>query len=117
MPPYLSINRVAAFKVMMAYLKLFQKSSEEELAAHQTEREAKRCVILGVQVPTVIDFADVLQLAAVKRLATRDKEVFDFMDLFTKTDSKQFAERVKSPQFSKLMAGEGLQLEDVIRKK
>lgn len=108
---------MAAFKVMMAYLKLFQKSSEGELAEHKTEHEAKRCVMLGVRVPTVIDFADVLQLTAVKHLSGKDKEVFDFMNLFTTTDSKQFAEKVKQPQYTKLMASEGLLLEDVIRKK
>jgi len=86
---------VAAFKVMMAYLKLFQKSGEAELAEHRTEQEAKRCVMLGVRVPTVIDFADVLQLAAVKHLSGKDKEVFDFMNLFTTTDSKQFAEKIR----------------------
>lgn len=59
---------VAAFKVTMAYLKLFQKSSEQELVAHKIEHEAQRCVLLGVKVPTVIDFADILQLTAVKHL-------------------------------------------------
>jgi hypothetical protein len=53
------------------------------LAANKIEHEAKRCVLLGVKVPTVIDFADILQLNAVKYLSGKDKEVFDFMSLFT----------------------------------
>lgn len=50
---------------MLAYLKTFEKSSVDELVAHKVETEAKRCVILGVKVPTVIDFKDILQLKAV----------------------------------------------------
>lgn len=63
-----SINSVAAFSVMMAFLKLFENSNDQELAANNIENEAKRCVLLGVQVPTVIDFADILSLKAVKYL-------------------------------------------------
>lgn len=81
---------MAAFKVMIAYLKLFQRSPATELEENKVEREAKRCVILGVRVPTVIDFADILQLTAVKHLQGRETAVFDFMSLFTSTDSAQF---------------------------
>lgn len=55
-----SLNRVGAFKVSVAYLKLFNKCSELELAAQNIENVAQRCVLLGVKVPTVIDFADIL---------------------------------------------------------
>ena len=44
----------------VAYLKLFNKCSELELAAQNIENVAQRCVLLGVKVPTVIDFADIL---------------------------------------------------------
>jgi hypothetical protein len=100
---------------MIAYLKLFQKSTEADLQEHKVETEAKRCVILGIKVPTVIDFADILQLTAVKSLQGKNKEVFDFMSLFTSTDSLQFQEKVK--QFKKLMEEEKLNLEEVTRKK
>lgn len=53
---------------MQSYLKLFEKSSEQELAQHNVDVEAKRCVILGIQVPTVIDFAELLKLKAVAYL-------------------------------------------------
>ena len=79
----------------VAYLKLFNKCSEQELAAQSFVSVAQRCVILGVKVPTVIDFADILQLNAVKYLQGKNKEVFDFMSLFTSTDSKQFETKVK----------------------
>ncbi len=59
---------VAAFKVSVAYLKLFNKCNDQELASIKIENEAQRCVLLGVKVPTVIDFADILQLNAVKYL-------------------------------------------------
>jgi len=52
-------------------------------------------VILGVKVPTVIDFADILSLKAVKNLQGKNQQVFDFMSLFTKTDSKEFEGKVK----------------------
>lgn len=45
---------------MIAYLKLYQKCSEAEIASFNLEQQAQRCVILGVKVPTVIDFADIL---------------------------------------------------------
>lgn len=100
---------------MLAYLKLFQKSTEAELVSNQVETLAKRCVVLGVKVPTVIDFADILQLKAVKFLSGKDKQVFDFMSLFTQTDSKEFETKVQ--QFSKLMTEEKLDVQDVIHKK
>lgn len=59
-PLILILYRIAAFKTMLAYLRLFQKSSEQEISQFNIEQEAQRCVILGVKVPTVIDFADIL---------------------------------------------------------
>lgn len=85
------------------------------MGRHQVEREAKRCVILAVKVPTVIDFADILQLTTVKHLQAKDKEVFDFLNLFTTTDSKQFPAKVKG--FTRLMEEEKLNMDDVIKKK
>jgi hypothetical protein len=66
-------------------------------------------------VPTVIDFADILQLNAVKYLQGKNKQVFDFMSLFTSTDSKQFEAKVSG--FKNLMEQEKLAMEDVIKKK
>lgn len=60
---------------MAAYLRTFQKSTEAELAQHKIEGDAKRCVILAVKVATVIDFADILKLNAVKFL----EDVSDYL--------------------------------------
>jgi len=54
-------------------------------------------------------------LKAVQNLQGKNKEVFDFMSLFTSTDSKQFEGKVKG--FQRLMDSEKLAMEDVIRKK
>ena len=53
---------------MQHYMKLFEKSNDDELAQHKVEKEARRCALLAVKVPTVIDFNEVLKLKAVKYL-------------------------------------------------
>ncbi len=53
---------------MEAYLKLFERSTAEELAKNNIESEARRCVILAVKVPIVVDFAETIKLNAVKYL-------------------------------------------------
>ena len=50
-----------------------------------------------------------------KSLQGKNKEVFDFMSLFTQTDSKEFGAKVKT--FQRLMTDEKLEMIDVIRKK
>lgn len=60
--------RSGAFEVYQAYLKTFEKASEADLSSNSIEREAKRCVLLAIKVPTIIDFAEVLRLKAVKHL-------------------------------------------------
>jgi hypothetical protein len=54
-------------------------------------------------------------LNAVKYLQGKNKQVFEFMSLFTSTDSKQFETKVKI--FKNLMEEEKLAMEDVIKKK
>jgi hypothetical protein len=60
--------RSGAFEVYEAYLKTFEKASSADLTSHNIEKEAKRCVLLAIKVPTIIDFAEVLKLKAVKHL-------------------------------------------------
>lgn len=57
-----------AFEVYQAYLKLFEKAKDAELAKNNIEEEAKRCMLLAIKEPTVIDFAEVMRLKAVKFL-------------------------------------------------
>ena len=47
-------------------MRTFERADDKELAANKVEDEAKRCAILAIKVPTVIDFADFLKLKAVK---------------------------------------------------
>lgn len=58
----------SAFKLLKSFLRLFQDSKEAELAQHNIEVQAKRCVLLAIREPTALDFADILQLNAVKYL-------------------------------------------------
>lgn len=91
---------------MLQYLRLFEKSNEQELAQHNIDADARRLVLLAIKVPTIIDFAEVLKLKAVKHMQDvrlyshnlifqKCKDVFDFMSLFTTTGSTEFAEKVK----------------------
>lgn len=58
------------------------------------EEEARRLVLLAVKVPSVINLEEVLNLDAVKLLQAQSKEVFDFINLFTQTDAKDFSNKV-----------------------
>jgi hypothetical protein len=51
----------------------------------------------------------------VKYLQGKNKEVFDFINLFTSTDAKDFSGRVS--QFSQLIANEKLSMDEVLKKK
>lgn len=53
---------------MQAYLKLYEGANASELAANNVDEDAKRCVILAIKVPTVINFEEVLDLDAIKHL-------------------------------------------------
>jgi hypothetical protein len=99
----------------LTYLKLFKGASQDELTNSKIEEEAKRCVVLAVKVPTVINFDEVLELDAIKYLKDKKKEVFDFMTLFTQTDAKDFSSKIET--FNKLISEENLTLEEVLKKK
>jgi glutaredoxin-related protein len=63
----------------------------------------------------VINFDEVLELDAIKYLQGKKKEVFDFMSLFTSTDTKDFSAKIE--QFKNLIAEERLTLDEVLKKK
>jgi len=65
------------------------------------EEEARRLVLLAVKVPSVINLEEVLNLDAVKLLQAQSKEVFDFINLFTLPDAKDFSNKVS--QYSELI--------------
>ena len=60
--------REGAFNVMEAYLRLFEKATQQELTSHNVDAEARRCVLLAIKVPTEVDFGETLKLNAVKYL-------------------------------------------------
>lgn len=88
-------DRVGAYNTTVAYLKQFKGASDKELEQFKVEEDAKRCVLLAVKVPTVINFEEVLNLDAIKYLKGKNREVFDFMSLFTSTDAKDFTKKVE----------------------
>jgi hypothetical protein len=47
---------------------LYEGAKESELSADNVDEDAKRCVILAIKVPTVINFEEVLDLDAIKHL-------------------------------------------------
>lgn len=76
-----------AFKVMHAYLKLF--AADEDLAA--TEKDARRCVILAIKSVDVINFAELLELAAIKKLTEKQSQVFKLLNSLSTASAKDFA--------------------------
>lgn len=64
----ISLYRLGSFNALLAYLRLFEGSAESELLKHSVDESAKKCIILAVKVPTVINFEEVLDLDSVKHL-------------------------------------------------
>lgn len=57
-----------AFKLYHAYIQLWESDSDSQLQSSQIEVEARRCVILAIIDPQVINFDEVLSLKAIKHL-------------------------------------------------
>jgi len=72
-------------------------------------------VVLAIKVPSIINFEEVLSLKAIKYLEGKAKEVFDFMNTFTLESGNEFEQKLKT--YENLMKQEGLDKEEVIRKK
>lgn len=79
-----------AYEVTLAYLKLFQGKPEKELTDNNVQEEAKRLVFLAIKASNVINISDILNLDAVKLLQAKNKDAFDFLNLFTSGDVKAF---------------------------
>ena len=62
-----------AFKVVYAFLKLYE---ETDTTIAQTENDARRCVILAIKAVDVINFAELLELPAIKQLTAKHAKVF-----------------------------------------
>ena len=61
------VNDEGAFQVMHAYLRQFELDKNSQNLG-QTEQHARRCVILAIKTPTVINFEELLDLKAIKAL-------------------------------------------------
>jgi len=99
---------------MHAYLRQFELDKNTANMA-PIEPHARRCVILAIKTIRVINFEELLDLKAIKALESKHQDVFKFLNLFTKTDAKNFLKELT--QFDKLMAAEGLNKDDMILKK
>lgn len=75
-----------AFKVMHAYLKLFKENDD----LSKTEADAKRCVILAIKSVDVINFAELLELSAIKKLTEKQSQVFKLLNLLSQSSAKDF---------------------------
>ena len=76
--------RHGAFNAYLHYLKLFAQASEEEMNKENVEKAAINCIILAVKVPSVINFAEVQEVKAIKYL---DK-VNELIERFYRKTSK-----------------------------
>ena len=102
-----------AFKVMHAYLKLYEQSEKAALAA--TENDARRCVILAIKAVDVINFAELINLPAIKQLTQKHQKVFTLLNLFTEATCTEFKNQLSN--YRDLMTTEGLTEQELIVKK
>ena len=71
-----------AFKVLFTYMKLFAESDGQAVLS-QTENDARRCVILAIKAVDIINFAELVNLPAIKQLTQNYSKVFSLLNLFT----------------------------------
>jgi len=65
--------------VIYANLKLYE---ETDAAIDSTESDARRCVILAIKAVDVINFDELLDLPAIKKMAGKNAKVFSLLNLF-----------------------------------
>lgn len=103
-------NDPQAFKVIKAYLNDFSAAQSKEL-----EKEAHRCVILAIKARDMITFEELQNIPAVNQLQSSNKEVHEFLSLFTNSDAKGFKKDL--PKFNTFLKNENLDKDELIRKK
>ena len=55
-----------------------------------TENDARRCVILAIKAVDVINFAELVNLPAIKQLTQNYSKVFSLLNLFTQATAQEF---------------------------
>ena len=66
---------------MHAYIKLFGEDDQKEIEAAQDE--AKRCVILAIKAVDVINFAELVDLPAIKSLKEKNADLIKLLNLLS----------------------------------
>lgn len=78
-----------AFKIMHAYVKLFKDGDKAGIESAQNE--ARRCIILAIKAVDVINFAELVDLPAIKDLQQKNQELIKLLNLLTQGSAKEFA--------------------------
>lgn len=102
-----------AFKIMHAYIKLFTEDDAQGIEASQAE--AKRCVILAIRAVDVINFAELVDLPAIKSLQAKNADLIKLLNLLSQSSAQDFAGQLGS--LKKLIDAEGLTEKELITKK
>ena len=63
------------------FVPLTYEQSDSEIAS--TEGDARRCVILAIKAVDVINFAELVELPAIKQLTQKHAKVFALLNMFT----------------------------------
>lgn len=71
--------------------------------------------MLAIKAKRVINFEELLALKAVKMLTDKDKDLFEFFNLFIKTDAHDFKGQLK--KYVKIMTTEHITEEEALTKK
>ena len=97
---------------MFAYLRLFEA---EDAALATTETDARRCVFLAIKAVDVINFAELVDLPAIKQLTKKHEKVFSLLNLLAQASAQEF--KSKLGEFKSLMENEGLSEHELLIKK
>ena len=102
----------AAFKVFFSALKLYEES---DASIALIEEDARRCVILAIKAVDVINFAELLELPAIKQLTSKHAKVFELLNQFSESTAQEFKSNLTG--FRDLMTKEGLTEQELVVKK
>ena len=95
-------------------MKMYDGSDGAAVLA-QTENDARRCVILAIKAVDIINFAELVNLPAIKQLTQNYSKVFSLLNLFTQTSAQEFKQQLT--QYADLMSSEGLTEQELVVKK
>lgn len=109
-----------AFSVYYQAIKLFDEDQnlrdqymKNKKSSYQSE--AEKLVINAIKSPEIVNFEEVIALEAIQDLKKTSKEIFDFVDLFTKKEIDVFKKDLAS--YKKLMDEHVVTMEMAIQKK